>query len=144
MDTSGVHLWLILWKSYNAVRAHADRHIHALGLGFSEFSVLEVLLHKGPTPVNTIGRKVQLTSGSITAAVDRLVARGLVLRSDESSDRRCRVVHLTGEGRRLIECAFQAHREAMERATAGLNPQERRQAILLLKKLGKRAESIPD
>lgn len=34
--------------------------------------VLEALLHKGPLPVNALGEKVLLTSGSITTAVDRL------------------------------------------------------------------------
>ncbi len=72
MDRSGLHLWLVLWKAYESVRAHADRDIRGLGVGFSDFAVLELLLHKGPTPVNAIGQRVHLTSGSITAAVDRL------------------------------------------------------------------------
>jgi predicted transcriptional regulator len=42
--------------------------------------VLEVLLHKGPLPVNTIGPVVDLTAGSISIAVDRLVEKGLVSR----------------------------------------------------------------
>src|ERR1039458_2644853 len=61
MEASGIHLWLVLWKAYEAVRRHAERHIHSLGLGFSDFAVLEVLLHKGPTPVNTIGELEHLT-----------------------------------------------------------------------------------
>ena len=77
MDTSGIHLWLILWKTFESVRTHAVRQIRDVGLGFSDFAVLEVLLHKGPTPVNTIGERVYLTSGSITAAVDRLEAKGI-------------------------------------------------------------------
>jgi len=60
MDRSGLHVWLVLWKAYESVRAHADRHIRGLGLGFSDFAVLELLLHKGPTPVNAIGQRVHL------------------------------------------------------------------------------------
>jgi MarR family 2-MHQ and catechol resistance regulon transcriptional repressor len=63
IDSSGVHLWLILWKTFESVRAHAVRHVCTLGLGFSDFAVLELLLHKGPTPVNAIGQRVYLTSG---------------------------------------------------------------------------------
>ncbi len=33
--------------------------------------LLEALLHKGPMPVNTVGKKLLLTSGSITTAIDR-------------------------------------------------------------------------
>ncbi len=140
MDATGIHLWLVLWKAYEAVRRHAERHIHSLGLGFSDFAVLEALLHKGPTPVNTIGELVHLTSGSITAAVDRLERKSLVERCPDPSDRRARVVHLTGVGRRLIECAFRDHEAAMEVATSGLTAAERGEAVVLLKKLGLSAQ----
>ena len=136
METTGVHLWLVLWKAYQALLCHAERHIHSLGLGFSDFAVLEVLLHKGPAPVNTIGQLVHLTSGSITAAIDRLERKSLVARGTDPSDRRARVVHLTEAGRALIECAFRDHATAMEAATSGLSAAERGVAVELLKKLG--------
>lgn len=139
---SGVHLWLILMKAHEALRRHAERHVAGLGIGFSDFAVLEVLLHKGPTPVNEIGRLVRLTSGSITSAVDRLERKGLVERRGDTRDRRTRVVHLTPAGRKLIACAFDDHAAAMERATAGLTPPERAEAAALLKKLGLYADSI--
>jgi MarR family transcriptional regulator, 2-MHQ and catechol-resistance regulon repressor len=136
MEESGTHLWLVLWKAFDAVRAHAERHIHSLGIGFSDFAVLEVILHKGPTPVNQIGSRVGLTSGSITTAIDRLERKGLVSRCSDPQDRRARVVHLTGPGRKLIECAFAGHEAAMEKAAGGLTLSERAAAVALLKKLG--------
>lgn len=142
MDSSGVHVWLVLWKAYESMRAHAEGHIRETGIGFSDFAVLETLLHKGPMPVNAIGQRVYLTSGSITAAVDRLEGRGLVKRCDEPGDRRTRMVHLTQAGRKLIECAFTAHVAAMERAASGLNTAEREQLAVLLKKLGLRAQEL--
>ena len=141
MDATGIHLWLVLWKAYEAVRRHAERHIHSLGLGFSDFAVLEVLLHKGPTAVNAIGELVHLTSGSITAAIDRLERKSLVARCTDPSDRRSRVVHLTETGRQLIECAFRDHAAAMEAATSGLTAAERAEAVALLKKLGRSAQA---
>jgi MarR family 2-MHQ and catechol resistance regulon transcriptional repressor len=140
LDSSGAHLWVVLWKAYEAVREHAHRNIASLGLGLSDFAVLEALLHKGPLPVNTIGRKVGLTSGSISVAVDRLERKGLVERQSHAADRRARVVHLTREGRLLIGRAFTAHSAAMDGATSGLSKAERAQAVALLKKLGKTAE----
>ena len=141
-NRSGVHLWLILMKAHEALRRQAEAHIHSLGVGFSEFQVLEVLLHKGPTPVNEIGRRVRLTSGSITSAIDRLEAKDLVERRGDPADRRTRVVHLTPAGRQLISCAFADHAAAMERAAAGLTAAERASAAALLKKLGKFAEGL--
>jgi MarR family transcriptional regulator, 2-MHQ and catechol-resistance regulon repressor len=142
MDGSGLHLWLVLWKAYESLRAHSERQIHESGIGFSDFAVLEVLLHKGPTPVNAIGQRVFLTSGSITAAVDRLERKGLVQRCNQPGARRTRLVHLTDAGRKLIECAFAGHEQAIERATSGLTTAERAQAAVLLKKLGKRAQEL--
>jgi MarR family 2-MHQ and catechol resistance regulon transcriptional repressor len=137
-----VHLWLILWKAYDSLREHAERHIHSLGIGFSDFAVLETLLHKGPQPVNTIGARVRLTSGSITAAVDRLEEKGLVTRERHLEDRRARIVHLTESGRQLIACAFADHEAAMSRAMSGLNAAERAECTRLLKKLGLRAQEL--
>lgn len=146
MEATGIHVWLVLWKAYEAVRRHAERHIHSLGLGFSDFAVLEALLHKGPTPVNTIGELVHLTSGSITAAIDRLERKSLVERCTDAADRRARVVHLTEVGRKLIACAFGDHAAAMAAATSGLTAAERGEAVALLKKLGlsAQAKGIPE
>ena len=71
-----------------AVEAYAQKSISELELGASDFAVLEAQLHKGPLPVNEIGKKVQLTSGSITVAVDRLETKGLVERRAHGTDRR--------------------------------------------------------
>jgi MarR family 2-MHQ and catechol resistance regulon transcriptional repressor len=141
-DRSGVHVWLVLMKAHEALRQHAMRHIESLGIGFSDFAALEVVLHKGPTPVNEIGRLVRLTSGSITSAVDRLEHKGLVERRTDSTDRRTRVVHLTPAGRKLISCAFADHERAMERAAEGLTKEERAELITLLKKLGLQAQNL--
>src|SRR5580693_10516638 len=103
---AATHVWLVLWKAAHAIEQNAMRSVSALGLGSSDFAVLEVLLHKGSQPVNVIGKKVLLTSGSITAAVDRLESRKLVRRTANLTDGRGRIVQLTKAGRRLIERAF--------------------------------------
>jgi MarR family 2-MHQ and catechol resistance regulon transcriptional repressor len=64
-------VWLVLWKAARAVEQNAVNSVSRLDLGLSDFAVLEVLFHKGPQPVNVIGKRVLLTSGSITTAIDR-------------------------------------------------------------------------
>jgi len=135
-----VHLWLVLLKAFRAVEGHAYRSLTSKPVGFSDFAVLEVLLHRGPLPVNTIGRKVHLTSGSITTAVDRLEAQGLVERRAHATDRRTRVVHLTTAGERLIRALFAEHAREMEGATSALSASERTTLIRLLKRVGLDAE----
>jgi len=140
-ETDGIHLWIVLWKAYASLRSHAERNIDALALGLSDFGVLEIILHKGPPPVNTIGAKIGLTSGSVSVAIDRLEHKGLVERKNDPGDRRARVVHLTEAGRKLIQKAFSEHAAAMEQAACGLSRRERALVIPLLKKLGLHAEA---
>lgn len=137
--TPGVHVWLVLWKAFHAVAEQAIQSIRETGLGDSDFRVLEVLLHKGPLPVNTIGPKVHLTPGSISVAVDRLYAKGLVSRADCETDRRVRIVDLTAPGRKLISKAFRRHEVEMEELAAVLTEGERAQLVELLIKLGTHA-----
>jgi len=138
-DSTGVHLWLIFMKAFQALFPHAARSIEQTKLGDSDFRVLEVLLHKGPLPVNTIGPKVWLTPGSISVAVDRLVKKGLVSRKDHPDDRRVRRVELTRKGRALITRVFGLHAAAMENVAGILSKNERLALMRLLKKLGKHA-----
>ena len=138
---SGAHTWLVLSKAAAAVERRAKESIQQTGLGASDFAVLEALLHKGPLPVNTLGKKVLLTSGSITTAVDRLEGKGYVERSDDPDDRRVRRVALTRQGRALVAPAFARHERDMERLVSdALTNAERATLVNLLRTLGKHAE----
>jgi MarR family 2-MHQ and catechol resistance regulon transcriptional repressor len=139
---SGTQLWLVLIKAYHSLLGFTEHTLKDSGLGESEFRILEALLHKGPMPVNTIGPKVFLTPGSISVAVDRLLKRGLVTRTNSSEDRRVRVVDLTASGRRLIDQVFAAHSRQVDRLAEELSPKERRQIARGLKAFGKAAAHI--
>ena len=139
---SGTQLWLVLIKAYHSLLGFTEHTLKGSGLGESEFRILEALLHKGPMPVNTIGPKVFLTPGSISVAVDRLLKRGLVTRTNSLEDRRVRVVDLTASGRRLIEQVFAAHARQVDRLAEVLSPKERRQIARGLKAFGKAAAHV--
>src|SRR5438105_15354081 len=140
-DVSGTHLWLVLMKAHRTLQRLATRSIEASGIGLSDFAVMEMLLHKGPQPVNEIGRRIELTSGAITTAVDRLESRGLVTREAHESDRRARIVRLTARGQAEAAKAFAHHKKAMDRAGDSLSASERARLIELLKKLGSSVET---
>jgi MarR family 2-MHQ and catechol resistance regulon transcriptional repressor len=127
-------------KAHRALMRKAERSIADTGMCLSDFAILEILLHKGALPVNTLADKIGLTSGSGTSAIDRLESRRLVERRSDPGDRRTRIVHLTPAGRTLIERAFAHHADDMERAASVLNSRERATLLELLRKLGKAAE----
>lgn len=139
--SSGVHLWLLLWKASKAVEAQARRSVKETGLCLSDFGVLEALLHKGPLPISALGRKVLISSGSMTAAVDRLERGGFVERAATSADRRARIVHLTEKGSSFIRKLFAEHERDMERAFSVLTSSERAALARLLRKLGRGTEA---
>jgi MarR family transcriptional regulator, 2-MHQ and catechol-resistance regulon repressor len=138
----GIHVWLILMKAYGAIGAVAGKSIADSNLCPSDFYVLEILLHKGSLPVNTIGRKIMLTSGSISIAVDRLEKRKLVRRDPSVDDARVIYVSLTGAGHALIQRIFSRHARRMEEVFGPLSDEERLLLEELLKKVGKNAESL--
>jgi len=141
---TGAHTYLILWKAARAVEARAWRSIEGTGLCATDFGVLEALLHKGRLPVSALGRKVLLTSGSMTAAVDRLVKRGVVARLDHPDDRRVRLVELTPAGRELITAAYARHEADLEAVMNVLSDDERATLVSLLRTLGRSAAGEPD
>jgi len=136
------HVWLVMIKAMRALTRYAAAGIEDTGLGDSDFRVLEVLLHKGPLPVNMIGPIVDLTAGSISIAVDRLFAKGLVSRVESSEDRRVRIVALTARGKDLIVPAFRKHSAQMRKVFSELSEEELQGFEVALKKVGKRAAAM--
>ena len=136
------HTLLVMLKALRAIRHFALTPILKEGLGESDFRVLEVLLHKGPLPVNVIGPKVDLNPGSVSVAVDRLYQKGLVSRVESDSDRRVRTVSLTEKGRRIFLPVFRQHAALIRRAFQDVSPKERRQLEEVLKRIGRRAEKL--
>ncbi len=139
---SGTHIRLIFGRAAKAIENVDRASIAGTGLNLSDFSILEALLHKGPLPINTIGEKVLLTSGSMTAAANRLADKGLVRRVQDPSDGRCFFLHLTRSGRRLIKDAWDKHAPILERIAEILSTEERSQLARLLKKIGRHAQNM--
>ena len=107
-------LWLVMTRAHAAIVPYLERSITEYGLCFSKFMILEVLLHKGPLPISTIGEKVSLASASMTSAIDGLEKLGFVVRKDSKEDRRARLVSLTPQGRKLITKLFARHEKDLE------------------------------
>jgi MarR family 2-MHQ and catechol resistance regulon transcriptional repressor len=139
-----LHAWLIMLKAWQSMSRYILPTLVEQGLGESDFRVLEVLLHKGPMPVNAIGPRVGLNPGSVSVAVDRLYKKGFVSRVESARDRRVRTVALTEKGREMFLPLFRRHRALINRAFQDISREELQQLERVLKKIGKRAESLAD
>lgn len=139
-----LHAWLIMLKAWQSMSRYLLQALVEEGLGESDFRVLEVLLHKGPMPVNAIGPKVYLNPGSVSVAVDRLYKKGFVSRVECSEDRRVRTVSLTEEGRQMFVPLFRRHTALIKRAFQDVSVEELRHIEMVLKKIGTRADSLAE
>lgn len=142
-NTRGDHLFLLQYKASKAIEAFDHKSVKNLGFGsISDFAVLEYLKTKGPQPVNTIAQSMMLTSGSMTTAIDRAEAKGLVARERHPEDRRIVIVSLTESGQSLIDSAFEKHAANLERLFSVFNREEKMEFARLMRKVGKTAEAM--
>lgn len=139
---SGSHIRLVFGKSNKAIEEIDRLSIGHTGLNITDFMILEALLHKGPLPINDIGKKILLTSGSMTAAANRLLGKKLIDRIQDPADGRRFYLHLTKKGLKLIRGAYRNHSKSLAEVFACLDELERDEFVRLLKKVGRHAEQL--
>jgi DNA-binding MarR family transcriptional regulator len=107
-----------------------------LGLSYGDFDVINTLRRVGGhTNPRELSRSALITSGAMTARLDRLVSAGLVERAPDPSDRRGVLVSLTDGGTRLADRALTAVLDADETFLRPLGTADRAAAAALLKRL---------
>ncbi|MBB3113591.1 MarR family 2-MHQ and catechol resistance regulon transcriptional repressor [Paenibacillus phyllosphaerae] len=134
---ASLKLFVVLSKAYKTVMDHAVKDMKQHGLSPSEFTILEVLYNKGRIPLQQIGSKILVTSGSVTYNIDKLENRGLLRRVPCTDDRRVIFAEITEEGSELFDRIFPEHADVIHTITSGLTDEEKQAATELLKKLGK-------
>lgn len=95
-----------LVNAMRALQAALEQHDMALGaaqaLGRSDWRCLHWLVEEGPQSPGAIQRRIGLTSGSVTALLDRLEKRELVVRHSDPSDRRALRIEPSEKAARLV------------------------------------------
>lgn len=128
----------VLLRASQSLQDMVRRDMATYGLNATEFSVLELLYHKGDQPIQTVGKRVLLTSGSMTYVIDRLEAKGYLERRACPTDRRVTYAALTDEGYTLMNRLFPAHERQLQQVLEGLDVTT---TITQLKQIGKRADA---
>lgn len=93
------------------------------GLGNGEFDILAALRRAGRPYARTpsqLQASLMVTGGAVTKQVDRLVAKGLVTRELDPSDRRGRRVALTDSGVAMVDDLIGTHLANEQRLLAAL------------------------
>lgn len=138
---SATSLWLVMMKAYRSMQHYVELTLVEMGIGLSDFMILEALLHKGPMSMSQIGDTVLLANPSMTAAANRLQRLSLVARQCTGGDRRVRTVALTPAGRKLIQKIFAQHESDLEAVMAAISPDQRTAVRAALKCMGLAAKA---
>jgi len=137
-------LFIVLSRAHRAINDQVNKHIASFGLNPTEFAVLELLYHKGAQPLQQIGGKILLASGSITYVVDKLEQKELLVRRACENDRRVTYAQITVKGKQLIESIFPSHQERLDDIVGVLSEKEKQTVIDLMKKVGYHARDLQD
>ena len=116
--------------------------IDSYGVNSTEFAVLELLYHKGPQPIQRVGQKILMQSGSLTYVVKQLEKKGYVQRERCATDRRVFYVSNTKQGDDFIRRVFPEHEKRVVELMSALSADEQQQLTQLLKKLGHSIQTI--
>ena len=108
-ESRALKTYVKLMRAAESITTRVHKHLSTVGLTVSQFGVLEAIYHLGPLSQKDLGRKILRSSGNITMVIDNLEKRRLVRRKRDPSDRRSFIVHLTGEGQKLIRKIFPSH-----------------------------------
>ncbi|MBM6613952.1 MarR family transcriptional regulator [Desemzia sp. RIT804] len=106
------------------------------GLNPTEFAVLELLYSKGEQKIQHIGKKILLSSSSMTYVIDKLEQKGHIERKPCATDRRVIFAHITDKGKAFMEEAFPLHEEMITDLFSVLSSEEVETLIPLVKKVG--------
>lgn len=126
-----------LARACDSLMARLSANLEKLGLTVAQFGVLEAVHYLGPMCQRDLGHKLLRSGGNVTVVVDNLEKHGWVRRERLADDRRMVRIHLTEQGRELIECVFPKHVGAVVREMSTLAPEEQEELRQLCRKLGK-------
>lgn len=129
-------LFIVLSRAQKVINETTNSFLQKNGINSTDFGVLELLYHKGRQPLQKIGSKILLASGSITYVVDKLEKRGLVKRISCPTDRRITYAEITEQGTLFMDEIFPKHEHNLHELMGALSNEEKEVAIELLKKLG--------
>ncbi len=108
--------------------------LRPLGLTFARYQVLGMVRWQGPLTLGAVGHRLWITPATVTNAIDRLEAAGLVRRLSHPTDARATLVEVTAKGGRTFDKAVEALNAELFGAV-GLSDDELQQLVVLIGKI---------
>jgi MarR family 2-MHQ and catechol resistance regulon transcriptional repressor len=142
-ERSALDAHIKLRRATNMLSALESASLREARLTESRFGVLEALYHLGPLRQADLANKLLCSAGNLTTVVDNLERDGYVERRRDGTDRRVVTVHLSPDGRVLIEELFPRHVAAIVNWFAVLGSDEQLRLADALGRLGRQDNNTP-
>lgn len=139
---SRIKAFTVFIKSSQSVQKLIKQDFLKKDINLNEYAVMELLYHKGDQPIQAIGRRILLGSGSITYIIDKLEDKGFLYRRPCPKDRRKMFACITESGKGYMDTRVVEQEGLINSIFDEWNDDEVEDAINLLKRIDTRAESL--
>jgi len=102
---------------------------------YNDFHVIEAIGLQEPKSMKTVAKLMDVTTGTLTKAMDGLTDKGYVIRERSKQDKRVVWVYLTEKGKEAYRHHEEFHRDMIQSVKGELNDQETTVLIYALAKL---------
>lgn len=137
-----IKAFTVFMKSSQSVQKLIKQDFLKKEINLNEYAVMELLYHKGDQPIQSIGRRILLGTGSITYVIDKLEDKGFLYRSPCPEDRRKMFACITESGKEYMEIRVAQQERLINSIFDEWNDDEVEDAINLLKRIGTHAERL--
>lgn len=111
-------------------------------MSITEIHTVEAVGLYGSKTMSEIAAELEITMGTLTAAVDKLIKKGYLERSRSSSDRRIVNVSLTKKGKLAYRIHEKFHLDMVKAIMSDFNEEEEEILLTALRKLNQHLKEI--
>ena len=135
-ESTSMKLATSIMRVQQLILSELDGALKPYGITFARYEVLVLISFsaEGALPLSKIGERLMVHPTSVTNAIDRLEAQGLVKRLPDAADRRRTFAELTAKGEDVLEASTNALM-SIDFAIDGLSAKEQEKTYELLRTL---------
>lgn len=134
-----------LFRDINTLEERAIRTEEYRDVTANDMHVMEAIGLEGAKNMTSVARELEVTTGTLTIAVNSLVKKGYVDRSRSEEDRRVVLVSLSGKGEKAYLHHQKFHQDMIEAVLKELTGEEQRvleQALVKLTQFFRQCEGV--
>jgi DNA-binding MarR family transcriptional regulator len=123
---------LLQGKAYRILNSSLTKVLFHFDLSIPEWKLLGQLYDHGEMKLASLAERLDVEAPLVTALIDKLEKKELVLRTHHPKDKRAKIITVTGKGKKVIEQIEPRVKEAMAGLLKGVSREQLRMYMLIL------------